>query len=218
MQIKIDRLGLQFKKNILLGGFSHCFVSGQFVSVLGANGTGKSTFLKTLAGLHQDYNGSVFFNDENIKQLSVKNLSTHCAYVPPAPVCHWPLTVRQILSIVFPRLDQKNPAIQKLNIGTLLCQRFQTLSSGEKARVMLAQALLRNTPVLILDEITSHLDESTEAQVMEYLAAEAKHKIIILATHQPKMAMHYCHTVLQFKNQELHFMCHKTPTIRELTL
>ena len=218
MQIKIDDLSLQFTQNTLLNEFSHCFMSGQFISILGANGSGKSTFLKTLAGLHQGYKGSVLFDEKNIKQLSVKKLSTYCAYVPPAPVCHWPLTVHQILSITGPTLDEKNPAIQKLNIGTLLCQRFQTLSSGEKARVMLAQALLRNTPVLILDETTSHLDETIETQVMDYLATEAKHRIIILATHRPKMAMQYCHTVLQFENQGLHFMRHKNTKIRELTL
>ena len=193
-------------------------MSGQFIGILGPNGSGKSTFLKTVAGLYQGYKGCILFDDNNIKQLSTKKLSAYCSYVPPAPLCHWPLTVRQILSITSSAIDQTNPVIQSLNIETLLFQEFQTLSSGEKARVMLALALLRNTPVLILDEITSHLDETTEAQVMDYLSAEAKHKIIILATHHPKMAMHYCHTVLQFKNQGLHFVCHKAPTMRELTL
>lgn len=214
--IQIDKFSLTVGKKIILENYTTSFMPGQLMGLTGSNGSGKTTLLKTFAGLHAPYEGAIYINHINLKQLSPHAISKLCAYVPAEPSCYWPLTVAQILSMTTPETPTKISA--DLGILPLLHQNFQTLSSGEKARVLLAQALLRQTPILILDEITSHLDEESTQHIMGYLKnLTTQGKIILLSTHDKEAGYTYCDMLLEVGDRTLTTLKKAYPALKEVT-
>ena len=142
--IQFDRFSLSIHQKKILSPCSTPFLSGQLIGLTGPNGIGKTTLLRTLSGLHTTYEGTIYINNHNIQTMTAKSLAATCAYVPAEPTCFWPITVAQALSIVRPPTSKDAPLLRDLYITPLMNQSFETLSSGEKARVLLAQALMHD--------------------------------------------------------------------------
>lgn len=166
--------------------------AGELVCFMGPNGCGKSTLIKTLAGLLQPLSGTVPKKDKkNIavvltdrihsQHMTVNDLITFGRY----PYLAWDLQLSD--------LDKEmiSASIDLVRIGNLIDKKINELSDGQMQMVMIARALAQDTPVLLLDEPTAHLDLNNRLEVMNLLRrlAREKNKSILLATHELDLAL-----------------------------
>lgn len=143
----------------------------------GANGTGKTTCLKTLAGLMKPLSGRVLWK---------KNL--HLAFVPQelGKNFYVPISVKEVLMQMC-RLEKQaefENIVQTMEVDSILSGRWEDLSRGQKQKVLITRALMKKPDVLLLDEPFSALDEKTSEKIQNFLRQFKKDKSLILIDHQ----------------------------------
>lgn len=164
--------------------------SGEVLGFLGPNGAGKSTTMKMLTGFITPTSGTAIINGHDIVSDSLA-ARKDIGYLPEGAPGYGELTVRQFLRFVArargfsggdidSRVEQ---AIDRLNLGNVREQTIETLSKGFKRRVGLAQAILHDPAILILDEPTDGLDPNQKHEVRDLIREMASDKIIIISTH-----------------------------------
>jgi len=173
--------------------------------IAGRNGCGKSTLLHTLAGLHKPLSGKVYYHGSAIDQIPVKKRSRLFSMVLTGRIRNQYLRVQDLLLLTIQANEgffasrQKN-AIQKSKETALLCKienlltkSINHLSDGEYQRVMIARALVQDTPLLLLDEPVAHLDPVAQRKTFDLLSELVKNgnKTILAATHAFNLAHHY---------------------------
>ncbi|MEI8320624.1 MAG: ATP-binding cassette domain-containing protein [Alphaproteobacteria bacterium] len=193
----------------LLVNQTRSVLGGQFIGILGNNGSGKSTFLKTLAGIIPPHKGQIFLKHRPIDFYSTQELAQIRGYIPAEPLCFWSLQVKDILNIL-----KDHPVVENLDLAPLWNQSFHHLSSGEKARLMLAFQLSKNLNILFVDEILSHLDDGYQIQVMDLLKefTTKERRTVVLTLHQEVLAHIYCHQVWHIQ-EECFVVKKRTPFI-----
>ena len=205
MHIKIDHLSFRYLKNspLVLNDLSLAIPEGSLMVLLGLNGCGKTTLIKLLAGLEKPTQGAIFYDDQDLAKISIKQRSRTFAYVSQHVNISGDIPVRQYLlygtsnNLAFyqqPGKEEMNliEAIAKrFDISHLLDKNLGQISGGELQIVLIACAMIQRTPVVLLDEPTSALDLKNQSQVLSILkeiASEEK-KTIILSTHNPNHAL-----------------------------
>lgn len=195
----------KYKKQILYN-FSYVFLKNKIYAIIGSSGSGKSTLLSILAGNTKNYKGIVLFQYQNIKHL--KNYTfNEVGYVYQSYQLINDLTALQnvLLPIQLKKQSTKtieNKAIllfKKFNIYHTLYCKVKDLSGGEKQRIAIIRALIKEPKVLLLDEPTSALDEINSIILMNYLKTIQSQIIIIIVTHDPKIAV-LCDEIIDFNN------------------
>ncbi|MBQ5575637.1 MAG: ABC transporter ATP-binding protein [Bacteroidales bacterium] len=170
--------------------------------LVGANGTGKTTFLRTLAGLQRPLSGVVEVDGKAISTLSPAQISRLVSVVLTDKVADSLITVNELVAMgrmpytgFLGRLsddDQKIVAdsIARLGIDNISDCRLQEISDGQRQRAFIARALAQQTPIIILDEPTAFLDFRSRAEVMELLQhfAHDDGKSVLLSTHELDLA------------------------------
>lgn len=187
---------------------------GQLVILVGRNGAGKSTLLRAIAGQVAPLSGSIAWQD--LRLDSQPNTAARTVCLMPSGRSAAPhLTVTEAIALSrTPYLNRWgslqatdrtaiNTAIDTLQLAPLAHRTLATLSDGEYQRTMLASALARHTPVILLDEPTAFLDYPNKMQVMQHLAhlATTEQRLIIVSTHDLPAAFAYAHTALRFTPQ-----------------
>lgn len=176
--------------------------AGELVCFMGPNGAGKSTLIRTLGGLQRPLSGAISYREENQKTSSSPE-SKRIALVLTDPVKEINMTVLEIVTFGrYPYLDwnirlQKqdqdivNNSLTQVNIEYLKEKKLHQLSDGQLQMVMIARALAQDTPIIILDEPTAHLDLNNRVEIMKLLRTLAKEmgKAILLATHELDLAL-----------------------------
>ena len=163
---------------------------GEVLGFLGPNGAGKSTTMKMITGFLEPTSGTVEVNGHDVLEnpLSVKR---SIGYLPEGAPAYGEMTVKNFLNFIAD-IRQLNGAIRKkrldevietINIGTVIDQSIETLSKGFKRRVGLAQAILHDPNILILDEPTDGLDPNQKHEVRNLIKKMSKEKAIIISTH-----------------------------------
>ena len=183
MIVDIEKLSVDYSGINALEEISFGIDDGDFLGIIGPNGAGKSTLFRCMLGLHTQYDGTIKFFDQNIKD-SKKYLS-QIGYVPQKPVVdkNFPATIREIVSMSQKSNDSKkvDEALQKVWMHELADRRVGDLSIGQQQRVFIAKALVNSPKILILDEPVIGLDVYNQDLFFQILSElNSKEKISII--------------------------------------
>jgi ABC-2 type transport system ATP-binding protein len=188
--VEADALKKTFGPITAVKGISLAVKKGEVLGFLGPNGAGKSTTMKMLSGFLEPDSGSARICGHTV-QDQPKLAKTKLGYLPEGAPAYGEMTARSFLSFIgeirgFDR-DEITKRIAsasvKAGLEQVLEQRIETLSKGYKRRVGIAQAILHDPPVLILDEPTDGLDPNQKFHVRKLIADMAADKAIIISTH-----------------------------------
>jgi zinc transport system ATP-binding protein len=189
--IEIDTLSFSYEKDLILEKISLKIVSGEFLSIFGPNGGGKTTFLKLIMGFLKPTKGEVRVHSKEI------------GYVPQVARFdkEFPISVLEIVLMGFlskstwwgkypaKAKEKAYEAIAKVGLKGREQQAFGTLSGGQAQRVLIARALVSNPELLILDEPTANVDPEAEELIYQLLKELKKRLTILLVTHDMQGAL-----------------------------
>tara|TARA_A100001015_G_scaffold310412_1_gene411756 strand:- start:7595 stop:9310 length:1716 start_codon:yes stop_codon:yes gene_type:complete len=186
----LNNINLKIKKNTIV-----CF--------FGSSGSGKSTLIDIIAGLNYPSSGTIYFDDTKINNFSRESFSKNIGYVDSNNDL-FPMSIRENLKwtkIEVSENDLKNALkfsnsinfIEEMKdkIDTYVGDKGSFLSAGQKQRICLSRAIIKNPDILVLDEATSHLDEVIEKKVMESLIKSKNNYTIIMTSHNKKLLSYF---------------------------
>ncbi len=204
--ISVQNLHVAYRSNIVLKGVSLSIGKNERWAVLGKNGTGKSTLIKSVASIIKPQSGKVLINGKDIQSYRARSRARQIAYVPQKAEGVIPYTVYDYIMLgrysamdLFAVASQKDHSVVRevldlCNIAHLSDRIMSTLSGGELQRVLLAGAVAQKTPVLLLDEPTTYLDPAHERLFFHALSRVYDHQdlTVMMVTHDINMALSYC--------------------------
>jgi len=191
------------KSKAIAGPLDLALFAGQLVCLLGPNGCGKSTLLRTISGLQEPLGGGIELEGKNLRQLKPSQVAKKISLVLTDNVRSGNLDVYSLIALgrypysgwlgILTEQDKLiiDQAIKATGTGAFLGRKIDSLSDGECQKVMLARAMAQDTPLIILDEPTAHLDLPSRIQLMRLLHQLAKetNKAILLSTHELDLAL-----------------------------
>lgn len=205
--LDVQQLSLAYGKRTVISSMSlePALQAGQLVALLGPNGCGKSTLLKAIAGLHKAQQGHVSLDGQNLTRLSFEERARHVVYLPQSLPASVHLRVFESVLVAANASGNSSSAtaqeherimqmLQRLGIEHLAMHYLDQLSGGQKQLVGLAQALIRQPRLLLLDEPLSALDLNYQFHVMDLLAQETHtHQITtLIVLHDLNIALRHC--------------------------
>jgi iron complex transport system ATP-binding protein len=190
-------------KNTIASNIDLSLEKGKLIALIGANGIGKSTLLRTITGIQKTLSGTVSLNGRNIHELDTLTLAQNLSVVlteklPPSNLTVWELIAlgRQPYTNWIGKLTDKdiakvNEAIELTQIGHLTQKRHYEISDGQLQIVLIARALAQDTPLIILDEPTTHLDLLHKVVLFKLLKklTQETRKCILFSTHDIDMSI-----------------------------
>lgn len=203
LQMELKNIAINYGKKKVIKDVSCIFQGGNIISIIGPNGTGKTTILKSIARLIS-YQGKI----KIIQDSQVKEFYESITYVPQMSVNTVNLTVFEMVllgrvkdltwKVEKSHLDAVANILEELKLSSLSYTKFSNLSGGQKQMVIMAQALISNPKILLLDEPTSALDLKHQLQVMEIAKDYTKKTgaITILVLHDIALATRYSDQLL----------------------
>lgn len=208
--IRVSSLTKSFDGFVAVDRLSFELKSGEVLGFIGPNGAGKSTTMKIITGFLAPTEGSVTIFDQDIWRtpLAAKRL---IGYLPEGAPAYGDMTTRDYLRFIaeirgFSK-HERDGAIDRvvaaLSLEAVLSKRIETLSKGFRRRVGLAQALIHDPKVLILDEPTDGLDPNQKHHVRELIRGLSKEKIVIISTHILEEVTALCSRVIVIADGKL---------------
>jgi iron complex transport system ATP-binding protein len=208
--LQTNNLSIGYGKTTLATALCISINKGTLVGVFGRNGKGKTTLLKTIAGLIPAIDGEVLIDGTSIAKYSASALAKKMALVFTDRSFDANLYVEDVLKIGrTPHLGMGykltpedvsviNDTVKLCDIHLFLHRKLITLSDGEKQRVLLARAIVQQTDIILLDEPTAHLDIPNREFLFSLLCELTKRgKTIIISTHEIELAKKYVHQVIE---------------------
>jgi iron complex transport system ATP-binding protein len=207
-RLLLDAVSVAFGARTIVRAVGAKLDAGALVALIGPNGAGKTTLLRALAGL-LPAQGRILLDGKDMAMTPPRERAKRVAYLPQGHQAHWPLPSRDIVALGrFPhggdatRLSNVDAAIVANAMERADCEAFagrnvQTLSGGERARVMMARVLAVQAPVLLADEPTAALDPRHQIAIMRVLKAEAaRGPLVIAVTHDVMLAARFADRVM----------------------
>lgn len=188
--IEIDGLTKTYGQHTVVDNLSFSCSPGEVVGFLGPNGAGKSTTMKMITGFVTPTSGTARVCGYDVAEQATE-ARQRLGYLPEGAPCYpemTPLTFLEFIADIRElgadvRRDRMQEVISRLHLEPVLNQDIETLSKGFKRRVGLAQAILHNPDVLILDEPTDGLDPNQKHEVRELIRSMSADKLILISTH-----------------------------------
>jgi len=191
---------------------------GDLVTILGPNGSGKSTLLRAAQGLLSEVSGEVRVDGASLFKLKRREIARRIAFVPQIFDSTFEFSVFELVAMGRyahqPRMSGLAPEDRRiiedvltlLEIAPLQDQTIGRLSGGERQRVFIARALAQDTPLLFLDEPTSHLDINYGQEIFEILAGLQKEhgKTILASEHNINLVIPYSQKIIFLRNGRIH--------------
>ncbi|NNK69627.1 MAG: ABC transporter ATP-binding protein [Flavobacteriaceae bacterium] len=205
--------------NILFNDISFKLNKAELVGIIGPNGIGKSTLIRTLSGVQSHLAGSIEIKQKNLKQFNPLELASELSVVLTEALATRTLSVFEIvalgrqpytnwigqLSSLDLNIIEKAMAITQ--IDDLKYRKSFELSDGQMQRVMIARALAQDTDLIILDEPTTHLDLNHKARTLSLLKKLCKEegKSILFSTHEIELAIQLCDKLVVMLAEKVYF-------------
>ena len=211
--LEVKDLSFSYGGRRILDGVSLRAEKGQFVSVLGSNGVGKSTLFKCILGVLRDYSGSVTVDGRDTRGMSVRELAQKIAYIPQMSASAFNYSVEDIVlmgttasfhSLRSPgreELHRAEEALERMGISGLRQRCFHHLSGGEKQLAVIARALAQQADILLLDEPASALDFGNRMRILNEAKSLARDGyLVIQSTHDPESAFMFSDRLIALKD------------------
>lgn len=190
---------------------------GQLVGLVGANGIGKSTLLRTLTKVQPSLSGEILINNKALNKLSNYELAKSLSIVLTEHISSKNLSVQELIALgrqpytnwigtlTANDKDIINNAITKTNIDDIKHKKCYELSDGQLQKVMIARALAQDTDLIILDEPTTHLDMYHKAYILNLLKSLASqtNKTILFSSHEIELAIQLCDKLIVMTNNNV---------------
>ena len=179
MSLKISNISKSFGEKKIFNSFSYTFAQNGIYSISGNSGVGKTTLLRLISGLDNDYSGEIIGGGFENVAFAFQEYRLFPA-------------LNAIENVIIPNGDIKNAELKKKSANILLALDFKEqdfhldiseLSGGMKQRVSLARALVSKKPILLLDEPTKELDEKIRKSLYELIKAEGQKRLVVIVSH-----------------------------------
>ncbi|QYA26789.1 ABC transporter ATP-binding protein [Gramella sp. MT6] len=221
--LKTESLNIGYRKknkvNLIASDINIEINPGELVAVIGVNGAGKSTLLKTLSGILQSVDGEVFISNSKLSKTDPSDLAKNISMVLTEQLLSKNLSVIELVALGrqpytnwIGRLTKNDlkkimHAIKLVNIEDIKNKKCHELSDGQFQKVLIARALAQDTPLIILDEPTTHLDLYHKAYVLKLLQKLSKetNKAILFASHEINLALQLCDKLIILKDKKALF-------------
>jgi iron complex transport system ATP-binding protein len=200
--LEVKGLSAGYGNGDVIRGVSLAFEPGEFVAILGRNGAGKSTLIKAVQNLLGSVRGAVLSEGEDVLRMGPRRIASKIAYVPQLAEPLFEYTVEEIVLMGrfarrgrFDRASAADAAavakaLRMTDTERLRGRRLSHLSGGERQRAFIARALAQDTPLLLLDEPSLHLDIAYQAEVYGILKdlQVGRGKTVVVAEHNVSLA------------------------------
>lgn len=219
--LSVDSLKIGYisgkKNNVLLPPLTASALEGELIAIIGRNGIGKSTLLRTLAGLQKNLGGDIFYFGKNMAEYSRSDLALMVGYISTEPVRVTNMSVYDLVSIGrFPytnwigKIDADDHriimnALEMTSILTFRDKFISELSDGERQKAMIARILAQDTALMIMDEPTAFLDIGSKYEILHLMHQLTRNsgKTIIFSTHDLQSAVSQSDKIWLILNDQL---------------
>ena len=210
VNIKVQDLAKSYGEFEALKGISFEAKQGKILALLGPNGAGKTTTMRIITGFLSETAGTVEIDDLNIHE-NLEEIQNKIGYLPESAPLYLELSVNEHLDFVAETHglsgSEKKKAIQRVAKDTMLTEHLHhnisELSKGFRQRVGLAQALIHDPSILILDEPTTGLDPNQIIEIRQLIKLLGKEKVVILSTHIMQEVEAICDQVVLIHHGEI---------------
>jgi len=229
MKLSIKNLSIGYSGKTVLKDLNLQAQSGDFIVLLGKNGAGKSTLIKSLAGIIPLIKGKILINEDSLSGFTGKKRAKFTGVVLTdkidlnLKVYEFIGLGRQVYTGHFDNLtaiDKQviEKVIDKLDLSDFIYHNLQELSDGERQKILIARVLVQETPIILLDEPTVHLDLENKAMIFKLLKELAikENKIIILSTHDLNLILPVVDKIWLVNQHHISEMNHKSKDIIKL--
>jgi len=220
---RTENLSIGYKDKMLFDNLNFEIKTGILTSLLGSNGIGKSTLLKTISGLLDKKSGAVFIDDKNIDTFSIAEFAKMVSVVLTHENVNKDLTVYELVKLGrqpytnwLDKLTEDdeiliNNTLEDCEISSLTDRKLSQLSDGQLQRTFIARAVVQDTPFIFLDEPSTHLDLYHKVKLFKLLKklCTVNNKCILFSTHDLDLALQLSDDVMLLKDDKFY---HDTTT------